>query len=171
MNKELKHISLDAKSFKANGNEYFIKNTLNIKRFREWEKLENHFAFGKSFKEIYDDLKNCVEFANKGKTIEAWNIILNLMEGIGSKLEDKQHPALLACTLFMVTKDEDLTQWDESFAEQKISDWEKEGIAMADFFRFSANFATDFIPIYEEISQNTLMEKVKKELDSIKKDV
>jgi hypothetical protein len=83
-------------------------------------------------------------------------MIVNLRDGIVDKIEDRSHPALLLCSLFIVTKDEDLTKWDKQDAEEKIKDWETEGIAMMDFFRLAANLVTGFIPILDEISQGSL---------------
>jgi 5'-3' exonuclease len=153
---EVKHISFNDSSFSANGKEYLIKPTLTVKRFIEYEKLQNHFAFGKTFEEIYKHLKTAIELGDKGKGIEAWSMIVNLRDGIVDKIEDRSHPALLLCSLFIVTKDEDLTKWDKQDAEEKIKDWETEGIAMMDFFRLAANLVTGFIPILDEISQGSL---------------
>lgn len=153
---DVKHIDLEASSFTANQKEYFIKPTLTVKRFIEYEKLQNHFAFGKTFEEIYKDLKSAIELGDKGKGIEAWSMIVNLRDGIAEKLEDRTHPALLLCSLFVVLKDEDLSKWDQQEAELKIKDWETEGIAMMDFFRLAANLVTNFIPILDEISQSSL---------------
>ena len=162
---EIKRLDFSKDSFIANGKEYFIRNTMTVERFSQFEKLQNHYAFGLSFSQIHDKLKDAVDFANKGKGVEAWNVIFNLKEGIVYRIEDRMHPALLLCSLFMVTENEDITKWDEQLAKHKIEDWKKEGIDINDFFQFASNFVSGFIKIYDEISQsislNPLKEKQK----------
>lgn len=151
---EVKHIDLSKDSFTANGTEYFIRDTLTVERYTQFEKLQNHYAFGLQFKQIAERLERSIDLANKGKGIEAWNVIFNLKEGIAYRLEDREHPALLICSLFMVTDGEDLTKWDEQLAKRKIEDWKREGISINDFFQCASNFVSGFIKIYEEISRS-----------------
>ena len=154
--KELKKIPLDKGFFEAGGVKFFIKNTLTVERFKQFERLQNHFGFGKSFSDIYADLKFAMELANKGKMVESWNVIVNLRDGIKNNIDEKEHPALLLCTLFAVTENEDLTKWTEEAATEKIALWNKEGYDVNDFFRLAANLVTNFIPILDEISQSIL---------------
>jgi predicted nucleotidyltransferase len=158
---DLKHIDFKDSSFTANGTEYFIKNTLTVERFMHFEKLQVHVGFGKDFKAIFKDLDMAITLADKGKGVEAWSIILNMRNGVAQKLEDRMHPALLLCTLFVITKDEDITQWDEELGKRKIDDWRKEPFDMNDFFRLAANLVTGFIPILNELTQD-ISKKLKK---------
>lgn len=158
---EVKHIDFKNDWFEANGKKYFIRNTMNIERYSHFEKIQNHFAFGLTFKQIHERLQNSINLANKGKGVEAWNVIFNLMEGVAYRLEDRVHPALMICSLFMVTDDEDLTQWDEQLAKSKTEDWKAEGIDIQDFFQFASNFVHDFLKVYAQISRNILMEEEK----------
>jgi hypothetical protein len=153
---ELKKIDFSTNSFEALGITYYIKPSLSVERWKWFEKYQNHFAFGKTFQVIYDLLKNSVDFANKGKGLEAWNIIFNLMQTVGKNLDDKSHPALLICALFIATEDEDLTKWDEQQAEKKIKAWNDEGIDINSFFQLASNFVTGFLTALDEISQDTL---------------
>lgn len=155
---ELKKLPFDKGEFTANGKVYKIKNTLTVTRFVEFEKLQNHYGFGLSFDQIVEKLKTSIDYANKGKGIEAWNIILNLRDGIASRLEDRSHPALLLCSLFIVTEDEDLTTWNEKEQKAKIDDWNKEGYDVNDFFVLASNLVTGFLPIYGEIFRDTSKE-------------
>ena len=166
---EIKHIDFSKDWFTANGIEYIIRNTMSIARFQEYEKLQNHFAFGLSFSQIVDRLNQSIEFANKGKGVEAWNVIFNLKEGIVYRVEDRLHPALLQCSIFIVTEDEDLTKWDEQLARKKIEDWKTEGIDMNDFFELASNFLHGFIKIYNEISQSISLESVRRKEPTARK--
>lgn len=152
---EYKHLDLQAPYFEAKGIKYYPKNSVSVERYRWFEKYQNHFGWGKSFDDIYKSLKSAIELGNKGKGIEAWNIILNLMQGIGKNTAGGSvHPAFLICALFIVTEDEDLTQWDEVKAEEKIKNWNDEGYDANDFFRLAANLVTNYINDLEEVFQD-----------------
>ena len=164
---ELKTIDLSASSFIANGTTYYIKDTLSIERYRQFEKLQVSFGFAREFKQIYDLLKKSVDLANKGKGLEAWNIVFNLMEEVGKNNLDNRHQnGMYICALFVATEDEDLTVWNQQIADKKIDDWNKEGIDVNFFFRLAANLVGGYISTLEEIFQSTSeladqMEKMK----------
>jgi len=151
---ELKHIDLSKNELPANGTDYLIKYSLTVERWKAFEKLQNHFAFGLAFDEIEKKISDSIAFANAGKGIEAWNIIYNLREGIAYRLEDREHPAMLMLSLFIVTKDEDLTTWNEEDQKKKIADWNAEGYDVNDFFVLASNLVKNFLPVYKEIFPN-----------------
>jgi len=166
---ELKHLPFDKGEFTANGVTYKIKNTLTLARFVEFEKLQNHFGFGLTFEGIVKKLNESIDFANKGKGVEAWNIIYNLKEGIAYRLEDRSHPVLLLASLFIITEDEDLTAWNEYDQKIKIDNWNKEGYDVNDFFQLAANLVANFLPIYTEISQSISPAEMLKSKDTGRK--
>jgi hypothetical protein len=148
---ELKHIDLKSNILPANGVNYEIKYSLTVERWKTYEKLQNHFAFGLAFDEIEKKISASIDFANQGKGIEAWNIIYNLREGIAYRLEDREHPALLLMSLFIMAPGEDITTWNEEEQTKKIADWNAEGYDINDFFLLAANFVKNFLPVYKEI--------------------
>ena len=110
---ELKKIDLSQSSFDANGVTYYIKDTLSVERYRWFEKYQVTFGFAREFKQIYDMLVKSVDLANKGKGLEAWNIVFNLKEEIGkNNLDNRMHNGMYICALFIVEENEDLTSWD-----------------------------------------------------------
>jgi hypothetical protein len=151
---ELKHIDISKGEFTANGVNYLIRYSLTVERWKIFEKLQNHFAFGLAFSEIVRRLDQAIDFANKGKGVEAWNVIYNLKEGIAYRLEDREHPTLLLLTLFIITENEDITTWSEEDAKIKVMNWNKEGYDVNDFFSFAANLVPNFLPVYGEIFQS-----------------
>ena len=151
MNEKLKKLDLSKDEFTANGTKYFIKNTLTVKRFIEYEKLQNHFGFGLGFQQLHDKLKDSIDLANKGKGVQAWNIIFNLVEGIAHRIDERTHPALLILSLFVVTEGEDLSTWVEKDQTKKFDDWNAEAIDINDFFELAVNLVRGFLPIYNEI--------------------
>lgn len=151
---EIKRLPLDKPEFPANGKIYKVKNTLTVSRFTEFEKLQNHFGYGMSFKELYDRHVKIKELFNKGDSVQAFALFYNTLEGIAYRLEDRTHPALLLCSLFIVTEDEDLTTWNEKEQKTKIDDWNVEGYDVNDFFVLASNLVRGFLPIYGEIFQS-----------------
>jgi hypothetical protein len=163
---DLKHIDLSSNTLPANGVDYEIKYSLTVERWKAYEKLQNHFAFGLAFEEIEGKIKQSIDYANQGKGIEAWNIIYNLREGIAYRLEDRQHPALLLLSLFIVAPGEDLTTWNEADQTTKIENWNKEGYDVNDFFLLASNLVKGFLPVYKEIFPN-ISQKPTKERSNV----
>ena len=151
----LKQIDLNATQFQANGKTYVVKDSLSVERYRWFEKYQIDFGFGRSYKSIADALKKSIDLANKGKGIEAWNLVLNLAKAIGEGLEKRTNNAMMLCALFIVGEDEDLTKWDEQEQLKKIDDWNSEGYDVNSFFRLAANLVTGFIDDLEEILSDT----------------
>lgn len=152
---ELKKIDFTQSSFVANGVTYYVKESLSIERYKWFEKYQLVFGFARDFKGIYDTLEKSIGLANKGKGVEAWNIIYNIKEEVGKNLDNKAHTAYYICALFIVTEDEDLTQWNEQTAETKIANWNAEGYDVNSFFQLAANLVPNYLDVVENIFQNT----------------
>jgi len=163
---DLKTLDLNATEFTACGVKYFVKQSLSVERFRWFEKYQVDFGFGRTYKSIADSLKKSVDLGNKGKGIEAWNIILNLIMAIGDGLEKRTNNAMMLCALFIVTEDEDLTKWDEQQQIEKIKNWNDEGYDVNSFFQLAANLVTGFIEDLEEVLSDT--SELAKTLEQIK---
>lgn len=152
---DLKQIDFTKSEFTACGKKYFVKQSLSVERFRWFEKYQVDFGFGRTYKSIADALSKAVEMGNKGKGIEAWNIVLNLRMAIGEGLDKRTNNAMMICALFICTADEDLTKWDEQQQLEKIKDWNDEGYDVNSFFQLAANLVTGFIDDLEEILSGT----------------
>lgn len=172
---DLKQIDFTKGEFTASGKKYFVKQSLSVERFRWFEKYQVDFGFGRTYKSIADALRKAIELGNKGKGIEAWNIVLNLVLTISEGLEKRTNNAMMICALFIVTADEDLTKWDEQEQLEKIKDWNDEGYDVNSFFQLAANLVTGFIEDLEEVLSDTsglarAMEEIKKLEGTIPKD-
>ena len=152
---ELKKIDFTKKSFTANGVKYHWDGKLSLARWMEFENLQPRLGFGKDFESIYKNLKLSVDMANKGKTIEAWNIILNITNTVGDKLENRLDTALHIAALFINREKEDKTVVDAALFQEKINDWKVEGFDAMDFFSLAANLVTGFVDALRQTSQNT----------------
>ena len=152
---ELKRLPFDKGEFPgASGKIYKIKNTLTVHRHSKFEQYQNHFAFNLSFEALYKRMNDVKDLFDKGKSVDAFYTFENLRQAIGYRMDERAHPALLLCSLFVVTEDEDLSEWNEDEQRVKIDDWNRAGYDVNDFFVLASNLVTGFLPAYEEIFQS-----------------
>ena len=146
-------------TFMANGKEYVISQKLSVERWRKYEELQLMVGMGRSFDEVWKMLKRIWDALNKGKLADASVVTHNLLWGVRDKLDQRQHPALLLCTLFINRKDEDITVYSEDFMNEKIKDWTREGYDINGFFQLAWSLVPSFIEAFNEdlppISKNT----------------
>ena len=148
--KEPKRLPLQPKSFMANGNEYTIVDTMSIERWKYLEDFQELLAWGVGFDELFKQLKKIYTLLDENKQNEPRIIIHNLLHGVKNKLENRYHPALMLCTLFIVRKDEDQTVYDEMFMNEKVNDWKLEGYEINDFFQLAWTLVPGFIKHYQD---------------------
>lgn len=135
-NKPLEYIDiLESGEFQANGKTYFVEPELSIQRFREKQKLDLEIAHNTSFKKHYDGLKEMWDMLNELKLADATVQLRDILDGL-VRLDDKHdnHPIFKYCALILNTKDEDRRRVDEKLVDEKINDWEEEGIPVRSFF-------------------------------------
>lgn len=161
---ELKKISPETTEFEACGKKYIIHKSLSVNRFIEYEKLQCHVGFGVSFKAMFNTIKDTYELLNKQKFADSAVKLHNMMMGMAEKAENRTHPAMLLCALFINRDDEDLTKWDEGDALRKIKDWSDEGYDMSSFFQLGVSFVEGFREAYETLTLNTLQDVLTEEI-------
>ena len=148
--KEPKRLPLKATYFEANGNKYSIVDTLCIERWKYLEDFQDLIGWGRSFDDIFKLLKKAYELMDQGKQNEPRIIIHNLLTSAKEKLENRYHPALMLCTLFVVKEGEDQTTYNEEFMKDKIKDWQVEGYDINDFFQLAWTLVPGFIKHYQD---------------------
>jgi hypothetical protein len=156
MGTELKHLNFEEKTFIANGKTYRIDDSFCFERWQQFEQLEVHVGYGTTFQAFFDTDKKIYEALNKIQFVEASALLHNRMNGIKYKLENRTHPALLLCALFINYEGEEITKYDSNIAEQKVKDWSLEGYAVQDFFSLAVNLVGGFIPVYNSLLENSL---------------
>ena len=166
--KQVKRLPLDKKSFTANGNEYTIVDTMSIERWKKLEDFQDLLGWGRSFDDMFKQLKKVYELMDEGKQNEPRIIIHNLLTGVKQKLEKRYHPALMLCTLFVVRKDEDQTIYDEEFMKGKIEDWTTEGYDINDFFQLAWTLVPGFIKHYQDDLADSLSSLTPEQLEALK---
>lgn len=167
--KEVKRLPLKEKSFKANGHEYTIVDTMSIERWKYLEDFQDLLGWGRSFDDMFKQLRRVYELMDEGKQNEPRIIIHNLLTGVKDKLEKRYHPALMLCTLFVVREDEDQTVYDEEFMKGKIKDWTEEGYDVNDFFQLAWTLVPGFIKHYQDDLADSLKDLTPEQLEALKK--
>ena len=167
--KVLKSLDFSQSKFMANGKEYSVTQKLSIERWRKYEELQMLLGFGRTFDEVFSQLKKLWEAIQAGKHGDEAIICHNLLTGIGDKLEKRHHPALLMCTLFINRKDEDPTKYDETVMNEKIKDWQEEGYDINVFFQIAWNLVPSFIEAFNEDFRNTSKNLTQKKSGQSKK--
>lgn len=130
------------KYFMANGNKYIIASKISIARFKEYEKLVPQLTMGLGFDEMYASLRKAYSFLNSSqpKPLDAGIIIHNLLNGIKDINDNKRiHPSLKMAALVINREGENPAHYDEALMQEKINDWQVEGLDMLSFFEMSLN--------------------------------
>ena len=164
----MKKLDLTNSHFQANGNKYTITQELSISRWREFEHLQALVGLGRSYQEIFDNLAKAYESLNKSKIADASVTIHNLISGIKDKLDERHHPALKMCALWINKEGEDTAEYDNEKMDAKIKDWEIEGYNIEDFFLLAWNFVPGFIETYKNGLESILNPSDQKEKSTSK---
>lgn len=150
--KQLKTIDINAKSFKANGKEYFIeRGGLSQKRLIEFEKKQVSLGYGISFIELYENVKQIYELCNQSKTADIAVKSYNILKGI-KNFEERNNQCLELCALFINTKDEDRRTINQDMIDQKLADWDEEGLDVVPFFQLGVGSIQDFSVAYKAVT-------------------
>ena len=145
-------IDFENKKLVTGNNTYYVESeTLSIRRFRIYQDISMELAQASTWKsnmeawqKIYKDTTSGNDIIKALHTVqtEAYNQINS-----ASNITAERFPAIIRfATLFLNTKDEDLTDYDTKHAEEKMNDWEQSGVPIQDFFLL----ARTLIDGYEE---------------------
>ncbi len=155
--------------FEANGKKYYIfppKKVFGIGRQLAYWNIETTFGLGRSLLGIYqffvDQYQGQLQLMRADSKKE-WTELqdknlrraINHMDSFKENLTKRFPPALYMCTLFIVTEDEDLAEWDWKLAEAKIDDWLTENLSPFDFFSLALSFSTRSQEIINAIYQTS----------------
>ena len=150
---EVKHLDMSKSYFEANGKKYHITKDLCIERWRHFEDLQAMVGFGRTFEDLFTafkDIWSALDEKGGAKVATASIVCHNAMTGIKTKLEERHHPALMLCTIFVNYEGEDEKVFDEEVMKSKINDWQEEGYDINDFFRLAWKLVPSFIKTYRE---------------------
>lgn len=123
--------------FVANGVTYYVEDLISIARYRYFRRFQNEIATGLTHFDMVQLIKNNVKNLNGAMGGE--KVLADMAyENINalnhcSNLEEKEPFEVWICTLFVNTKDEDRRIFDLPAMQEKIKNWETEGIDMGFF--------------------------------------
>ena len=147
--------------FGKSGRKYVFLDSLPIDYFIQYQMLIPEVTYGVEFVTLAKTLKGAYEALTSGNEILkahriASDLLFNQMAAIKSFTDTSRHQAILRmAALWIVTEDEDLTQYDQRVADQKIEDWKATGLAMTDFFLLCGQKIDYFKEIYLEFHQRS----------------
>lgn len=151
---EVKKLVIKDKQFEANGKIFLVSDRISINRYIEYQKTMPLLTFGTNFEEMFKQLKNAYNLLNKQNFADSAVVIHNILSNV-AKVEEQSriHPALKMAAMFINTKDEDVTVYDEEVTKEKINDWTVEGYDISDFFTLALNSINGFREAYQEYTE------------------
>lgn len=140
--------------FQANGKTYRVKTKLSVTRWIQFEIAQIELAHGVSFADMIKNWQTVYDLCNKMKLADAAVLAHNQLTSIATRLEDRTHPVLKICSLFVNYDGEDEVQWDEDLAKEKQNDWTIEGYSMQDFFQLAYQLVPQLLAVLDETSHS-----------------
>lgn len=135
---KVKNLDLKEREFTANGNKYYILGEVTMERYQKMQELQIELGFAASYKEIYDGLGEIEQMLNEVRFVDAAVTINNLRRKTAG-LEKRHHEIQKYCACFIVRDDEKITEFSEKVMDEKIADWNAEGINPDSFFALAVN--------------------------------
>lgn len=140
--------------FTANSTTYFVNRDierLTIARYEQYEKFNISLGFSIDFPTLSAALKNAGTLIFSGDAEGAYIEIQNIIRGVAMVSEKRSSIALSMCTLFINRAGEDLNEWSPEMAEEKIIDWEREGIAVGFFLGLALSMVEGYRTVFNSI--------------------
>jgi hypothetical protein len=77
-----------------------------------------------------------------------------IKEGIASKAVQRVPKVMRLAAVFIVREDEDVRYYNETIAQEKIKDWEEEGLDIQDFFIIALSSIKGWNQVLKSIMEN-----------------
>lgn len=136
---------------------YFLElDFLAPKRFMKYEEYSILGGFGVTLDDIFDSFKEIYEVNTKGNSVLdachiSSNVAFNGMNAIKNRKHEDAPKFLWFATLFLNTKDEDITDWNMEVGKRKVIDWVECGVPMEDFFLLYANIVKGYTKVLNQL--------------------
>ena len=173
-------IDFEKGRLKTPNHTYYIKDSLSIDRYIEFELLQAPAAYGMTFSDIYTQDEQVLLLFNKGNMAEAISVIVNRRQAMknmsiptnsaGLKVDKRHHGILQIAALFLVEKDEDTKTFKQEVNDEKIQDFLESGVDYKDLFMLVVKLVPGLLTALEEVSRITslaeaVMNEAKTELN------
>ncbi len=146
--------------FEANGNKYYVSKSLTVERYKAYQKMQIEVGFGIGFAGVVNVLKKAYEQLNKQQFADAAVTLHNTLNSIAG-LDEREHPVLVLCALFINRENEDLTKVDDSVLLAKIEDWKASGIPMDFFLGYAQHLVQDYQKLLSELGGKEIPDLLK----------
>jgi len=143
-----KRIPPDAKSFMANGREYFKAESVSNQRYLWLQELQVELGYGQTIEDFFAEQRKQYELVNQQKFADAAVSLHNSMNGIRNIADRKPTVAMRIMALFWNYKGEAVGVMTNELMEEKVADWEAEGIDIRDFFREALSVVPGLLSAY-----------------------
>jgi len=150
---KLKELKFGDNTFEANGKKYFVEPQISSERFAKMQELEIELSFGFNYEHHFKNLQKLKENLNKSNFVDSAVLVQNMLTSVAD-LEDRRHPVMWYCACFINREGEDRRGIDEKEFEDKINDWNLEGIDYHSFFRLAVNMVRGLKENYKEYIRN-----------------
>ena len=149
-----------ARTFLANGKKYIIRSLdegIGIMRYTKLMKMSSVLGYTATFEkqvQQFQILKKMLDECalGKGSFIDAAVQVHAMQEGVIKGSREKFDMAFYYCTLFIVTENEDLTVWVEADQEEKVKDWNAEGLNERDFLALALSRVAGYLTALQNYS-------------------
>jgi hypothetical protein len=139
----LRKFPLDTNAFNGiSGKKYIIENDVSTARYLVFERLQIESQWLISVSAFADEMEKVQNLLETPKVASASNLVVNIRNGVARIQRGDYSPLFYIASLFVIEEGEDVTQWSEASAMEKIKDW---GDISASFF---LNLAARFLTAY-----------------------
>ena len=136
------------------GRKYFIYDSVTAGRYGALQQLEGEIHAGSPLSETFMQLEKAYEALNRTKPADAAVILNNAINNKNRANAGLPDRILMYCTTFINTEGENVSEWNETDAMEKIKDWQHIDIRF--FFRCLRRFQVAFTLAYDTSTPNTL---------------
>jgi len=136
-----------------NGKMFFVETNVDELTAERFELMDKHLiqvGFATTFDSLLTNLRQTMSLVKKQETHDAHVILYNIVAGMMDK--EKKYPfSLWLATVFIYMEGEDVFEWNETLARQKIEIWRKE-YDMSFFLGLSISLLAKYKSVLESIS-------------------
>lgn len=144
--------------FMANGVKYHIRSVkegLGFIRYKQMRQMLSVVGFNATYAEQIQALQRMIKAANtlvtKEPKLDQLFLEIENMKQAVQKADKEWDYSLYAATLFILREGEDVNTWSEAIANEKLSDWQAEGLHEFDFFTLVMLYAMQLSQWWETL--------------------
>lgn len=152
-----RHVS----EFEANGQRYYVRSAeegIGMVRYREFKsRILPVIGMNDTLGNIRAGVRTAIQAANTvGSKEPKLDVLFKTLAGLDKEIEAtgrKWEPVFYGATMFIVRPDEDINEWSEALADEKIADWKAAGIHEMDFFFLCSFLAVQLKDVWQKLAQ------------------